>query len=282
MGVRISVDYSPRFSTADMRVRTGGVLMKNLLVLLLFASSPLFAQGRFDGTWEMKMDSLEFSGTPEEYLPNEGMFHCLSCVPKVDVRTDGSDHKVTGRPNADTMSVRVVDPSSVEFIFKKEGKPTFACIETVSPDGNTMTEEFTETPISQRVTGHATFTRVSKGPVVSHALSGSWQMRTVRNVSSTGPTTTYQTTKDGLNVSAGPQHFEAKFDGKDYPVQGDPSQMVSLRRIGDDTIEETERQDGKVLRVTLITVSRDGKSMRVESADKLRGGSMTYTAEKRR
>lgn len=100
--------------------------MKNLLVLLLFASSPLFAQGRFDGTWEMKMDSLEFSGTPEEYLLNEGMFHCLSCVPKVDVRTDGSDQKVTGRPNADTMSVRVVDPSSVEFIFKKEGKPTFA------------------------------------------------------------------------------------------------------------------------------------------------------------
>lgn len=58
--------------------------------------------------------------------------------------------------------------------------------------------------------------------------------------------------------------------------------MVSLRRIGDDRIEETERQDGKVLRVTLMTVSRDGKSMRVESADKQRGGTMTYTAKKRR
>jgi hypothetical protein len=264
-----------------MRVRSGGGLTKNLLILLLFASSPLFAQSRFDGTWEMKMDTLEFSGTPEEYVLSEGMFHCLSCVPKIDVRTDGSDQRVTGHPNFDTVSVRVVDATSVEFVNKKAGQPTFACTETVSPDGKTMTEEFTETPTSQRVTGHAMFTRVSKGPVGSHALSGSWQMRTVRNVSSTGPTTTFQTIKDGLNVSAGPQHFGAEFDGNDYPVQGNPSQMVSLKRISDDPIEETEKQDGKVLRVTLMTVSKDGKSMRVESTDKQRRGIMTYSAEKR-
>jgi hypothetical protein len=255
--------------------------MKNLLALLLLTSSLLFAQGRFDGTWEMKMDTLEFAGTPEKYLLNEGMFHCMTCSPKIDVRTDGSDQKVTGHPNFDTISVRVVNASSVEFAYKKEGTSTFACTETVSPDGNTMTEEFTEAPTLQRVTGHAMFVRVSKGPIGSHSLSGSWEMRTVKNVSSTGPTTTYQSIKDGLNVSAGPQHFEAKFDNKDYPVQGGPEQMVSLKRINDDTIEETEKQDGKVLRVTLLTVSKDGRSMKVESTDKQRGGTMTYTAEKR-
>ena len=62
--------------------------MKNLLALLLLTSSLLFAQGRFDGTWEMKMDTLEFAGTPEKYLLNEGMFHCMTCSPKIDVRTD--------------------------------------------------------------------------------------------------------------------------------------------------------------------------------------------------
>ncbi len=58
-----------------------------------------------------------------------------------------------------------------------------------------MIEEFTERPASERVTGHATFIRVADGHVNSHALPGSWEMRTVRNVSRTGPLTTYRITK---------------------------------------------------------------------------------------
>ena len=49
--------------------------MKNLLVLLLFASSLfLRAQSLFDGTWEMKMDTLQFSGSPEDYLFADGEY----------------------------------------------------------------------------------------------------------------------------------------------------------------------------------------------------------------
>jgi len=229
----------------------------------------------------MKMETLQFSDSPGEYLLERGVYHCFTCVPEVDVKADGTDQKVTGQANFDTISVRVVDPSSVEFAFKKEGRPTFACTETVSSDGSSMMEEFTETPTSQRVTGHATFTRVSKGPIGSHALSGSWQMRTIKNVSSIGPTTTYQTTKDGLKMSAGGQSYEARFDGKDYPVVGDLAHgTVSLRRIDEDTIEQTEKQDAKVIRVTRMTVSKEGESMKVEATAQ-RGGTMTYTAEKR-
>jgi hypothetical protein len=47
------------------------VLDENLLSVLLFAPTLLFAQARFDGTWEMKMDTLEFSGPPEDYLLND-------------------------------------------------------------------------------------------------------------------------------------------------------------------------------------------------------------------
>jgi hypothetical protein len=248
-------------------------------------SSLLFAQDRFDGTWEMKMDTLRFSRAPEEYLLNEGMYHCLSCVPKVDVKADGNDQKVTGNPRFDTISVRVVGPSSVEFSYKKDGKPTFACTETVSPNGNTKVEEFTETPTSQRVTGRALFSRTSKGPTGSHALSGSWEMRTIKNVSGTGPTTTYQHTKDGLKVSAGGTTLDIKFDGRDYPVQGEPHSTVSLKRVNRDTIEQTEKQDGEVFRIIRMTISKDGKSMNVvdtdKQTDKQRGGTMTYTAEKR-
>jgi hypothetical protein len=130
--------------------------VKSLLLLFLFAPSLLSAQSRFDGTWEMKMDTLVFSYNPLEYLLDQGMFHCMSCTPRVDVKADGSDQKVTGYPY-DSLMVRVVSASSVEFIQKKNGSPTFACTEIVSPDGDTKTEEFSETPTTQRVTGKAVF-----------------------------------------------------------------------------------------------------------------------------
>jgi hypothetical protein len=226
-----------------------------LLALLLFVPSLLLAQGRFDGTWAMKMDTLRFSGPSEKYLFEKDMYHCLSCVPKVDVKTDGTDQKVAGH-NYDTLAVRILDSSSIEFTMKKGDKPTFVCTETVSLDGQTMMEEFTNTMEAERVTGKAGFTRVSKGPTGSHQLSGEWQMQTVKNATRAGTLTTIQSTARGMKVSDGSQSYEA------YPAGWDPAHATaSLRLIDDYTLEETGKLDGKVVGVTRKTVSKDGKSM---------------------
>ena len=75
--------------------------------------------------------------------------------------------------------------------------------------------------------------------------------------------------------------YDAKFDGKEYPIQGDPGHtMVTLKRIGNDTIEETGKRDGKVVGVSKMTVSSDGKSIHVNYSDKLRGTTMAYAMEK--
>ena len=55
--------------------------MRTLFALLFLMQSWMFAQTRFDGTWRMKMDTLLFSGPPEEYLFADGMYHCKSCIP---------------------------------------------------------------------------------------------------------------------------------------------------------------------------------------------------------
>ncbi len=250
-----------------------------LAVAFLLTSSTLFAQSRYDGTWKMKTDTLQFSGPPEVYLLDKGIYHCESCVPKVDVETDGNDHKVTGHPY-DTLAVRVLDSRSVKFTMKKDGKTTFECVETVSADDRSMTEAFTNTSEADTVTGKAGFTRVSTGPVGSHALSGNWSMLTVKNATQAGTLTTYQSIDGGLKISDGSQTYEAKFDGKDYPA-GDVGSTISLKLIDQYTMEETDKQDGKVTTVTRTMISGDGKSMRVKSFDKQRGGTMTYTAEKR-
>jgi hypothetical protein len=75
--------------------------------------------------------------------------------------------------------------------------------------------------------------------------------------------------------------YDAKFDGKDYPIEGDPGHtMVSLKRIGNDTIEETDKRDGKVVGVAHMAVSKDGKSIQVDYTDKLHGTKSAYTMEK--
>ncbi len=254
--------------------------MRSLVVLLLFTPSLLFAQSRFDGTWQMKMETIRFSGTPEEYLLDKGVYHCLTCAPRVDVKADGSDRNVTGH-YFDSISVRVIDAKSVEFIQKKNGKTTFAVVETVSADDKTMTEEFTNTMGAEAVMGKARFQRVAKGPTGAHSLSGAWQMQTVRNATRASTLTTYRSTVGGLNISDGGQTYEVKFDGKDYPTSWDPAHATtSLRVVDESTIEETDKQDGRVVVVTTMTVSVDGRSMKVESDDKLRDSTMTYTAEK--
>jgi hypothetical protein len=55
--------------------------------------------------------------------------------------------------------------------------------------------------------------------------------------------------------------FEAKFDGKEYPVTGGADgYFVSVKRIDANTIESVWKKDGKVILKDVSRVSRDGKT----------------------
>ena len=257
-------------------------MKKLFMALLLLASATLFAQSPFDGTWMTKLDTAKLPTKPDEYSLNNNMYECLTCVPKVAVKADGTDQKVTGHPYYDTIAVNVVNASSVEIIEKKDGKVTYTSAEPVSADGKTLNDKVTDTTGSQPVKVEATSTRVKPGPAGSHAVSGSWRIEKYDSVSSNGLTVTYQGTANGLKMSdLNGNSYDAKFDGKDYPIQGDPGHtMVSLKRIGDRTIEETDKRDGKVVGVYRMTVSADGKSIQAEYNDKQHGTKTTFTMEK--
>jgi len=256
--------------------------MKKLLALLLFAPSMLMAQSPFDGTWMTKLDTAQFPKKPDKYLVDKGVYHCLTCVPKVEAKADGTDQKVTGHPYYDTVAIHVVDTNTVEVTQKKDGKTAYTETDTISSDGQTMTTKFIDSTEAKPVTGEITYTRADKAPAGAHAMSGSWRLQKVTSVSNNGLTATYQGTADGLKWSdPNGASYDAKFDGKDYPMQGDPGHtLVSLKRIGDDTIVETDKRDGKVVSVSRMTVSKDGKSMKVEFSDKERGTTTTFMMEK--
>lgn len=73
-------------------------------------------------------------------------------------------------------------------------------------------------------------------------------------------------TVEGVDGAAKPTHSEwtGKYDGKDYPVTGDPSSDVrSVKKIDDHTLELTLKKDGKVTGTGRIVISADGKTRTV-------------------
>jgi hypothetical protein len=74
-------------------------------------------------------------------------------------------------------------------------------------------------------------------------------------------------TVDGTDKDGKPAHNEwtGKFDGKDYPVTGDPNTDArSYKKINDRTLGLTGKKDGKVVTTGRIAVSADGKTRTVD------------------
>jgi hypothetical protein len=52
---------------------------------------------------------------------------------------DGKDRSLTGSPDADTLSLKRIDPFRTEFIQKKDGRVVITGTATISTDGRVMT-----------------------------------------------------------------------------------------------------------------------------------------------
>jgi hypothetical protein len=242
----------------------------------------LFAQTPFDGTWKTNMAQSKLSQKPNLFSVNNGMYDCESCVPQIHVKADGQDQPVVGQPY-DTIAVQVVDANSIHLTGKKAGKTEFEATRTASQDGKSLTVSRTDYPVdgSQPVKLEVKFTRVSQGPAGSNATSGSWRIENV-NEDAAGLTSTWKSVGDGLSISTPTGYgWEAKFDGKDYPVKGTyANRTVSLKSLGDHSIEVTHKRDGKIETVDKITVSPDGKKMTTVVDNQLTGRVSTFTDER--
>jgi hypothetical protein len=89
-------------------------------------------------------------------------------------------------------------------------------------------------------------------------------------------------TVDGVDGEGKPLHNEwtGKFDGKDYPLTGDPgADTRSYKKVDDRTLELTSKKGGKVTTTGRIVVSADGKSRTVTvSGTNAKGAKVNYTA----
>jgi hypothetical protein len=251
-----------------------------ILAASLCTGIAAFAQSPFDGTWKTNMAQTKFSPKPNVFYISQGWYHCVSCNPAFDAKADGTDQAVTGQ-TYDTISVKEVDPNSIAVTTKKGGKVVSEQTRAVSADGKTLTVKTTAHPMNsdQTVTATATGKRTGVKPSGVHATSGEWQIVKAEE-SENGLTTTFKTTGDALTMSTPTgETFTAKLDGSDAPVTGAYGfDTVSLKKINDHTIEETDKRNGNVVEVSTMTVS--GKTMKVTADNKVTGRTTTYTATK--
>ena len=110
---------------------------------------------------------------------------------------------------------------------------------------------------------------------------GTWNLNEAKSKFASGVpknhTVVYETvgddvkvTVDGTDKDGKSTHNEwtGKFDGKDYPVTGDPtSDMRSYKKVGDRVLKMTVKKDGKVTVSGRIVVSADGKSRIVSTSE---------------
>ncbi len=89
-------------------------------------------------------------------------------------------------------------------------------------------------------------------------------------------------TVDGVDANGKPTHNEwtGMFDGKDYPLVGDPaSDTRSYKKVNGNTMELTNKKGGKVTVTGKIVVSADGKTRTVTvSGTDAMGKKVGYTA----
>jgi len=113
------------------------------------------------------------------------------------------------------------------------------------------------------------FRRIEKGTDDSHAISGSWRAYKT-NRSRNGSIIKYKCTTDGFSAETPlGERFNAKFDGKDYPVEDDPGRtMVSAKLLSPDTVELTSKRKGEVVAIKRMSVVPGGKSIHVVFKDK--------------
>lgn len=255
----------------------------------------------FDGTWRPNYEPPGPDEPPDVLTLAEGIYECHSCHPPYRVAADGRRHAVEGHPRFETLSVEVIDDRTVRVIGRRRGAMSYESTMVVAPDGNTMAETRTAAvpvegvlvpmmaPLAGAPDGGArpvlfriSAARIGPATAGAHLLSGSWKAVEL-DLLNHDEDTTYRIVDDSLTMSDQMgRSYTAWLDGAIAPYHGDPRfSGVSLRRIDERTVEETNLSGDTVVQVTRWQVDPDATTMHVRFDD-TRGHVMEQTGHKLR
>ena len=243
-----------------------------------------FAQSPFAGTWKTNLDQSQFSSAPFTFSVSNGRYECATCVPKIEVKADGSDQPLSGLLHY-TIAVNEIDSHTVRVVTKRDGKKFSEQICTAAEGGRTLHVKTTNHLLEgdEPRMWEAEWERIGEFVPTGNAISGSWRMQTLK-APENELLETFRGTGTELSVSSPiGTGWTAKFDGKDYPVKGSyETDSVSLKQVDDRTVEATYKLGRHLIRVDKITVSSNGNTLTTVSESKQTGRVDTFSATKQK
>ena len=136
---------------------------RKAFVVLALTPTAAWAESPFTGKWKLDLRAVQLPSKPVVYLLKDGIYHCESCTPVMEVKADGASHPLSGSPYYDHAMIRVVDAHTVEGVRMKDGRTTGKLRDTVSADGKTLTARYEDLTVpGSPVTGVETMTRVER------------------------------------------------------------------------------------------------------------------------
>jgi hypothetical protein len=242
--------------------------ISSISVGLLLLPALCFGQNAFDGTWRPDPQRPRHPKI-ETTLLASGEYQCPTCTPPYTAKADGRDQPIQGNPYFDAISITIVDDHTITKIGKKDGRVVADTKVTVAANGATKTEVQTimgMAPVPVELT--SVFSRVSAGEPGSHPVSGGWQM-TEMDVSNHVEDTTFKVGGGALAMTDRMgRSFTAKLDGTPASYKGsDEFNGVSVKLVDERTIEESDLNDGKVVKISRWTLAPDGQTMHARFDD---------------
>ncbi len=233
-----------------------------LAALLVLASSALFAQSPFDGTWALNQEKSKLVGetmTIED--AGGGALKFVNPNFSTTVKTDGTKAQT---PEGGTTAIVKKDDNTYHrtdwFKDKELGQSDWK----LSNGGKTLTiDEKGTMPNGQPYNNTTTCTRVSG----TNGLVGQWKTTSVKM--SNPVTFKMKLTGDDLvwDIPEIQGSLNAKTDGKDAHPTGPTvpeSLTLAVTKQGPRTLSMTEKLQGKTIFTGTYTVSADGKTMTME------------------
>jgi hypothetical protein len=237
-------------------------VVRSMALTILVAGWSIAANDPFVGKWKLNAGKSEMAGQRfkvEELGPNKYEFDDGS-VPQVIV-ANGTDQPME---LGGTMSLQMVSEEAYKAVYKRDGRVLSEQTWTRSPDGKTVMvhstgtrldgSTFDDEEVLSRVAGTSGNGMVGTWESKSEKLSSpaAWEIQPYEGA---GLSFVSPSSKSRLNM---------RFDGKEYVEEGPNAPKgvsTSGKRANANTLQLTDKHDGKVLDTEEWKASPDGKTL---------------------
>jgi hypothetical protein len=252
---------------------------KLLLVVGLVTGTLWAAKDPFVGKWKVNPSKSKLIDEMKVEVAGANKYALTFGPGQVDtIVADGSDQPAL---SGTTLSITVQGPNRWEIIRKLKGRTLLTAHWTLSEDGKTLNDAYTQylpdgtTLFSQPLPDGSTLflPYVYERTAGNSGFPGTWDSESAKVKA--GLELEIQAYEgDGLSFDSGPASGpdakmakRIKFDGNDYPDLdpngGDKGTAYSGRRVNERSLEITEKFKGKITGTRQIELSSDLKTLTV-------------------